>query len=312
MTPVSRGKPCAGNAYARFEEGGVAQAEPRRSALLDKEEINKCTVFVSSADSYSDIWPAFFALFKREWPEFHGTIYLNTEETTFACAGLDIICTQVGKQHGFGETLRAGLGHVRDCDTILFLMIDYFFEGKVNVQQLDQLYALFVEKGADVLYLMPDSLIEEAKHIRVSDSALPVCQCKFPRFSFQAAFWKKSALCRLLAKWEDPWHSEFYGQLRMRFMHPFPKILMCLDEPLPIPYDPAGALHGGGKWYMPVLDRIDQTDLDLDLSRREKYRYNPHENFKIVWHDIKPSISNVRSMLNLLYWAIRCLLLNAV
>ena len=34
MTPVSHGKPCAGNPHARFEEGDSAQAEPRRSALL--------------------------------------------------------------------------------------------------------------------------------------------------------------------------------------------------------------------------------------------------------------------------------------
>ena len=34
MTPVSHGKPCAGNPHARFEEGASAQAEPRRSALL--------------------------------------------------------------------------------------------------------------------------------------------------------------------------------------------------------------------------------------------------------------------------------------
>ena len=37
MTPVSHGKPCAGNPHARFEEGDSAQAEPRRSALLHNE-----------------------------------------------------------------------------------------------------------------------------------------------------------------------------------------------------------------------------------------------------------------------------------
>ena len=37
MTPVSHGKPCAGNPHARFEEGASAQEEPRRSALLNEE-----------------------------------------------------------------------------------------------------------------------------------------------------------------------------------------------------------------------------------------------------------------------------------
>ena len=34
MTPVSHGKPCAGNPHARFEEGASASETPRRNALL--------------------------------------------------------------------------------------------------------------------------------------------------------------------------------------------------------------------------------------------------------------------------------------
>ena len=36
MTPVSHGKPCAGNPHARFDEGTSAPEEPRRKALLHK------------------------------------------------------------------------------------------------------------------------------------------------------------------------------------------------------------------------------------------------------------------------------------
>ena len=34
MTPVSHGKPCAGNPHARFDEGAPASEKPRRNALL--------------------------------------------------------------------------------------------------------------------------------------------------------------------------------------------------------------------------------------------------------------------------------------
>ena len=44
MTPVSHGKPCAGNPHARFEEGDSAQAEPRRSALLHNKPSMKYRV----------------------------------------------------------------------------------------------------------------------------------------------------------------------------------------------------------------------------------------------------------------------------
>ena len=36
MTPVSHGKPCAGNPHARFDEGASASEKPRRNALLHK------------------------------------------------------------------------------------------------------------------------------------------------------------------------------------------------------------------------------------------------------------------------------------
>ena len=39
MTPVSHGKPCAGNPHARFEEGASAPEKPRRNALLHKEKV---------------------------------------------------------------------------------------------------------------------------------------------------------------------------------------------------------------------------------------------------------------------------------
>ena len=39
MTPVSHGKPCAGNPHARFDEGASASEEPRRNALLHKKTL---------------------------------------------------------------------------------------------------------------------------------------------------------------------------------------------------------------------------------------------------------------------------------
>ena len=50
MTPVSHGKPCAGNPHARFEEGASAQAEPRRSALLHKAKALFRTTMTYSGD----------------------------------------------------------------------------------------------------------------------------------------------------------------------------------------------------------------------------------------------------------------------
>ena len=71
--------------------------------------VNEIAVFVSSSDAYSDIWPAFFALLKREWPEYRGTIYLNTETLEYAHDGLNIVCTKQGNQHRFGAFFLHGV-----------------------------------------------------------------------------------------------------------------------------------------------------------------------------------------------------------
>ena len=49
MTPVSHGKPCAGNPHARFEEGASAPESPRRNALLHKKIILVATAVVAMA-----------------------------------------------------------------------------------------------------------------------------------------------------------------------------------------------------------------------------------------------------------------------
>jgi hypothetical protein len=88
--------------------------------------MENCSIFISSSDNYSDIWSLFFDFFKQLWPEFRGTIYLNTQQKSFKKDGLNIICTNVGKKKYFGETLKAGLNKVKE-NNILLIMIDRCF-----------------------------------------------------------------------------------------------------------------------------------------------------------------------------------------
>ena len=79
----------------------------------------KNPIFVSSADSYHDIWPVFFDLFMMHWPEYDGIIFLNTEEKVYRHEGLNIHCTQVGKLGSFGKFFEQGW--IRKNQTIFFL-----------------------------------------------------------------------------------------------------------------------------------------------------------------------------------------------
>ena len=79
MTPVSHGKPCAGNPHARFEEGASAQAEPRRNALLH----NRATT--ETNDDRTQTCPACKSCFDRIW----GLFFMLMISLLACCANED-------------------------------------------------------------------------------------------------------------------------------------------------------------------------------------------------------------------------------
>ena len=221
-------------------------------------DVNKCPVFVSSADSYSDIWPLFFAIFRREWPEYRGTIYLNTQEKGYSFDGLDIVCTKVGPQRYFGETFLSGVRQVKD-DHFLLMMIDYFFEGRVNVQDLQNMYVDFLSLKPDAAQIIQHpfkstAAVGTSGHFR---RILPPGGNRCAWVSFQMAFWRKSAVPKYIKPWESPWIAEHFGTNRAEILNPE----IWTSDIMPIPYDAAGVLHGGGKWYRKTLMKINFGDL---------------------------------------------------
>lgn len=264
-------------------------------------DVNSIPIFVSSCDSYADIWPAFFALLKREWPEYRGRIYLNTETLDYRYDGLDIVCTRVGRQKHFGETFLKGIDCV-GADSFLLFMVDYFIEDRVNVERLQDVYDVFVEGGADTFTLA----------IQPLGNLLPIATSKQYAmlsnkddwrimFSFQIAFWKKSALKKLVVPWEDPWRAEYFGSRRaglskMRFF------LLREYEDKPIKYDESGVLHGGGRWLMSALSRIDLTSIPLDLKQSSRSVYSEAGNSALgfMWGEIKCAPMKVHSWVALM------------
>ena len=229
--------------------------------------MNDCPVFVSSADSYADLWPVFFDLFKMNWPEYKGTIYLNTEEKTFHKEGLNIECTRVGKLGSFGRVFHAGLDKVKS-DQLFLMMIDYIFMGKVNHSKLSEYHDFFISTGIDSLCLVtPGETIMNQTALRdINIFAFPAVQ---DMFSYQIAFWKKQTLYEMALPHENPWTSEWYGSRRAKKM----KIqLGCLSKgtELPIPYDFGGCLHKG-QWLENAIEYLNTISYDVDVEKRGYY-----------------------------------------
>jgi hypothetical protein len=223
--------------------------------------IDKYPIFISSSDSYSDLWPIFFDLFKKYWPEFSGVIYLNTEKQLFAYEGLNIVCTQVGIFKHFGQTFRAGLDKVPDPN-VLLIMIDYLFMGEINHQVITDYYQYFNENNYDSLCLRVNNY-SNSEPIGFKQLNRVLAPSK-NMFSYQIAFWRRDVLYKMALPHESPWLSEWYGTLRANVM----KIKLAhIVGPAVIPYLGEGALQKG-KWVPPILDFLLKFSYEIDYEKR--------------------------------------------
>ena len=251
-------------------------------------------IFLSSADSYSDIWDLFFLLFKKNWPEYDGTIYLNTQEKTIRVEGLNIVCTKVGQLGSFGKTFRAGLEQV-DSDSVMLIMIDYLFTGNVNDSKITEYYNYFISEKLDSLCLIFQNFTctEHSKHKELNMVMPPEPNVMF---SYQIAFWKKTVLMQMALPHENPWTSEWFGSRRAEKM----KIKLASIAPNnnnPIPYNPAGCLHKG-KWLRDAVDHLNTFDYNIDFEQRGFFI----ENQKKVSYRIKTKWMIVKDGLKGSYW----------
>ncbi len=223
-------------------------------------------IFISSTDSYSDIWDVFFYMFKKFWPECDKKIYLQTEEKSYSYEGLNIVCTNVGKQKAFGATLRAGLDKIEE-DNILFIMIDYIFMGFVETEKLDILYKYFCSQNLDSLCLkwqgLPGFACYDRKEI---NKYLPSNHV----FNYQIAFWKKSVLYEMALPHENPWTSEWYGNKRALQANLDIRTINKKMRPVFV-YDAAGCLHQG-KWLLNAVDFLRDINYNVDFSKRGFYK----------------------------------------
>lgn len=244
------------------------------------------TVFVSSADSYSDLWDVFFDLFRKNWPEYDGEIVLNTQNKSYTHPNLNIRCTNVGKLKGFGRTLRAGLDQVK-TDNIVFVMIDYIFMGKVNHQLVKEYYDFFLNKDLDTLCLQG---LPFTHHEKTDDQRILMAAPPYPNsilFSYQIGFWKKDVFYEMALPHEDPWMSEWYGSRRAEKMQ-IREGYIPKESDCPFNIDQAGCIHKG-YWLDNAIEYLDKNyEKNIDYSKRGLYREHPvyeklSYRFKIKW-----------------------------
>lgn len=220
-------------------------------------------IFLSSADSYSDVWDLFFTLFKKYWPEYDGTIYLNTQEKEIKVDGLNIVCTKLGYLGSFGKEMRKCLDLIKS-DYVMLMLIDFIFMDKVNDKKVKEYFEYFKNHNFDTLNFQyyPS---ENQTHLDNSDLIQVNPPAPHLFFNYQIAFWKKTVLYEMVLPHENPWTSEWFGAKRAEKMNI--KQVLVKDNCSPINYHPSGCL-AKAKWHPVAVSFLKTQNINVDFSKR--------------------------------------------
>ena len=224
---------------------------------MTSEPPSDVSFVVLSNDRYADVWPGYFTLLFRFWPDLPYKLYLISNHVRFPDER--VIAIQVGDDLSWSQTLASGLARVPTRHVLLTLE-DYYLTAPVDTAKVRRLHDAMVERGAVYLRLMgapnpdyPDPHLPEIGMIKKGAAY---------RTSTQLAFWDRQTLIDLLEK-ETVWQFELTGARRSdRIAAPF---LSVYAPFLPVPYQ---QVVRGGKWTAKEVEFFSGYGIAFDFSKR--------------------------------------------
>jgi hypothetical protein len=231
------------------------------------------TIFVNTSDNFEDCWIPFFTLFQRFWPDCPYPIVLNTETKDFQFPGLDIRCSKVATGESRRLTWSECLARCLDgiaTPYIFYLQEDYFLEGPVRGDLIEQFVAELRAGRADVIRILECG---GAGPWRPTANPLlwEVDQHAEYRISLQAGLWRKTTLRQQIRQHESPWQLEVFGSARARRK---PEKVYCVNRDLfsqpeteVFPYKPTGIV--AGFWDREIVEPLfGREGIQMDFSGR--------------------------------------------
>lgn len=262
-----------------------------------------CTIVVSSCDAYQDLWPAFFALFKRYWPDCPYSIVLNTETLDFQWEGLDIRTFHFGKGLAWGKRLKKTLKQI-STDQVLLLLDDFFFEAPVDACKLEQCIQWMRQNPEIANFSLFPDYFENIRDERFEGFELRKRVTAYV-VNCQAGLWNRKELISLLRNHESAWEFEEFGTIRARYYKRHKKFyILSREAPLVFSYPVGGAIHRG-KWRkdMPAFFRKEHLEADFEKRGFIQEHILPNPDIKVPFaeswwkrkHDFSRYIKHWRS-----------------
>ncbi len=243
---------------------------------------NSFSILINTCDKFEDCWDPFFKLWAIYWPEYKGTIFLNTEYKDYSYPGLNIVSLKVCEKNKVSQKQRATWSQCLkwalesiDSDIVLYMQEDYFLTDRVKNES--------IEYFGELMYKTP-----EIPCIQLTHAGIPALRKSqydflytsdsdfFSYVSCQASFWRKNVMLSLIREHETAWNFEWWGSKRAKhlgyqFLVVDPQIFSP-EKNLIFPYILTGVI--GGKWYRPVVELFEKHNIKMDYSIRGFYIEN--------------------------------------
>lgn len=247
--------------------------------------MSQLSILINSCDRYSDLWPVFFELFSKYWPDCPYPVYLGANEKQFNYPNLHTL--RIGVDDGWAQSAQRMMEAI-DSEYILILLEDFFFFRPVDTQQVASLFNAMVDLNGAYLRLKP---FPPPDHIEPIHPNLGLIEPGAPyRVALQAAIWKKDVFLRLLKPGETPWQMELRGTVRSTQM---PEAFFSVWKP--VLYYQAGVTMG--KWTPSALHFLRHENIVPNLSARPVMASD-----EILYRDC---LRIVNRLINLTPWKIR-------
>lgn len=256
------------------------------------------SVLVNSCDKYEKIWPVFFDMFKRFWPDCKYRVYLNTESKDYIREDMEIYMLHSQKSTWSARLIEC-LARI-NTEYVITILDDFILEEPVNSEMLEQCLMHLSETPAIGMLQFTVGTGDNKKIAPYREWKEQLAGERY-RINCQIAIWKKSYLLKILRPFESPWEFERYGSIRSR-RYSEKVYAWSTEENYVFTYN-WGKPIIGGKWNLDEVDRLEaKLNIKFDLSGREGMRNyydelknKPKPTKNLAWFIEK--VKHIRSLL---------------
>jgi hypothetical protein len=240
------------------------------------------TLLVNSTDGYSDCWEPFFKLLAIYWPQYKDEVLLNAETKSIQVPGVRIKATHSAQAvNGAHPTWTESILYALDqaeTDIILYVQEDYFLKDYVQHDFIVELARMMEEKKLTYIGLMDEGAHGPFTPSGFDDRLWTIGQQDKYRISLQACLFSKSRMRKYFRRHENPWHFEYYGNIRARrkkdTFYTLNRDLYSARHNSVFPYDLTGIVSR--QWKRDVVERLfARHDIEIDYSIRGFYGEGP-------------------------------------